>query len=89
VQRGLDLRQVPVVIGTGGALVHRPDSALLLESAVSRRRDDSLMPRQPTIVIDRSYLLASAGLLATRDPSAAGRLLHNLQKDIHGNHACL
>ncbi|MBI5090258.1 MAG: glutamate mutase L, partial [Actinobacteria bacterium] len=84
VQRGLDLRSVPVLVGTGGALVHRPTSAQLLARAADRRADDSLTPRRPTTVIDRRYILAAAGLLATRDVDAASRLLDNLRKDIHG-----
>jgi uncharacterized protein (TIGR01319 family) len=89
VQRGLDLRDVRVLIGTGGALVHRPDSKRLIARAVGRRPDHSLMPRRPIIAVDRNYLLASAGLLSTRDPVAAGRLLNSLRKDINGNDACV
>lgn len=80
VQRGVDLRNIPLMIGTGGPLVHGRDSCGLLQAAVARRSADSLSPTNPTIVIDRNYLLAAAGLLASRDPEAAEQLLGLLWK---------
>ena len=83
VQRGLDLREAPLLIGTGGALVRRPDSEVLIDTAIARRTSESLSPTAPRIVIDRSYVLAAAGLLSTRDRDAARGLLDHLRKDVH------
>jgi len=75
VQRGLDLREVPLVVGTGGMLVHRSDGADILRAALERRVRGSLTPKAPALAIDRDYTLAAAGLLATRDRAAAYGLL--------------
>lgn len=74
-RKGLDLRDVPLVIGTGGMLVHDPEGAASLRGALARRVKGSLVPRAPALALDRHYLLASAGLLSTRDPAAALALL--------------
>ena len=83
VQRGLDLRQAPLLIGTGGALVAAPNAEELLGQAAARRVPESLTPTGPRIAIDRSYVLAAAGLLARRDRNAARGLLERLRKDLH------
>ena len=72
VQRGKDLRDVALVIGTGGALVHARDPATILEvAAADPAAPASLRPRAPRFAIDRHYLLYAAGLLAQVAPQAA------------------
>jgi uncharacterized protein (TIGR01319 family) len=85
VQRGLDLREAPVLVGTGGPLVRRPGSEQLLACAVARRTAGSLAPQRPRIAVDRHYLLAAAGVLATHDRHAARRLLDHLRRDLHAD----
>jgi uncharacterized protein (TIGR01319 family) len=85
VQRGLDLRDATLLIGTGGALVRRPDSETLIGTALTRRTGESLCPTAPRILIDRCYVLAAAGLLSTRDRDAARGLLDRLRKDLHAH----
>jgi uncharacterized protein (TIGR01319 family) len=81
---GPDLREVELVLGTGGVFVHRRDGEKILEGALARKAPRSLVPREPKIRIDRSYLLAAAGLLGTEDPAAARRLLAaELHLDLH------
>jgi uncharacterized protein (TIGR01319 family) len=75
IQEGADLRDVRMLIGTGGVLVHHSGGGELLTTAISRREDHSLVPRAPTVLIDRSYVLPAAGLLSTVDPAAALTLL--------------
>jgi len=75
VRDGPDLREVGLVLGTGGVFVHRKGGEAILREALERRPPRSLSPRDPRIVIDRGYLLAPAGLLATVDREAATRLL--------------
>jgi len=84
VRNGPDLREVDQVIGTGGVFAHRDDGETILREALRRRAPRSLAPRDPAVVVDDNYILAAAGLLATRDPGAALRLLRrelNLSRD--------
>jgi uncharacterized protein (TIGR01319 family) len=76
VRTGPDLREVERVFGTGGVFAHRDDGQRILEQALARRAPRSLAPRAPRICVDRTYVLASAGLLSTLDPEAAMRLLN-------------
>jgi hypothetical protein len=58
-------------------LVRDPLGADTLHAAVRRRKDRSLTPKSPAAVLDRNYILAAAGLLATRDKKAAYSLLRD------------
>lgn len=75
VRSGPDLREVDLIIGTGGVFAHRSDSERILTKALARKAPRSLVPRNPRIRVDRNYILAAAGLLATQDRDAALRLL--------------
>jgi uncharacterized protein (TIGR01319 family) len=75
VRDGPDLREVSRMIGTGGVFAHGADGEGILSAALERRSPRSLSPRRPQLGIDRSYVLATAGLLASLDPTAAYRLL--------------
>lgn len=75
VRSGPDLREVGRVLGTGGVFSHRDDGLELLSAALERRAPRSLAPREPSRAVDANYVLAAAGLLATRAPDAAMRLL--------------
>ncbi|MEP7062544.1 MAG: methylaspartate mutase accessory protein GlmL [Betaproteobacteria bacterium] len=71
-QRGKDLSDVKLVIGTGGALVHARDPVALLAGAAASADDPmSLRPQAPRFAIDRHYVLYAAGLLAKVAPEAA------------------
>ena len=74
-QRGADLRDVPLVIGTGGPLGRQAAGEAVLRAALERQTQGSLAPRAPAIALDRRYVLAAAGLLSTVDESAARALL--------------
>jgi uncharacterized protein (TIGR01319 family) len=72
VQRGKDLSEVGVVIGTGGALVHSPDPAAILSTVLADAADPfSLRPRAPRLLLDREYILYACGLLGQVEPQAA------------------
>ncbi len=72
VQRGKDLSDVDVVIGTGGALVHSPDPAAILATALADSGDPlSLRPRAPRLLLDREYILYACGLLGQVEPRQA------------------
>ena len=74
-QRGADLRDVPLVIGTGGMLGRHAAGEAVLRAALERRSQGSLTPRAPALALDRAYVLAAAGLLSTVDENAARALL--------------
>jgi uncharacterized protein (TIGR01319 family) len=77
VRDGPDLREVGQVLGTGGVFAHRGDGVELLSVALERRAPRSLAPENPAVAIDRHYVLAAAGLLATHDSEAAFNLLRS------------
>jgi uncharacterized protein (TIGR01319 family) len=78
---GQDLRDVELLIGSGGVLRHSPADAARRVLAGATGADVEggwLVPRQPRVVIDRDYVLAPAGLLAAEHPEAAYTLLTTL-----------
>ncbi len=75
VQHGLDLGAVPLAVGTGGMLVRDREGRRTLARALARGEGGALMPASPALAIDRHYVLAAAGLLASRDSQAAFRLM--------------
>jgi uncharacterized protein (TIGR01319 family) len=71
-QRGKDLAEVGMVIGTGGVLMHAADPAAVLGAALAG--DDaplSLRPREARLMLDADYSLYACGLLADVAPEAA------------------
>ncbi|MFN8546382.1 MAG: glutamate mutase L, partial [Candidatus Eisenbacteria bacterium] len=75
VRDGPDLREVRRVIGTGGVFAHGAAGEEILTAALERRGPRSLAPRDAQVAVDRSYILATAGLIETIDPEAAFSLL--------------
>ena len=72
VQRGKDLSDVGVVVGTGGALAASEKPEEILETAVADSGDPfSLKPGKPRLLLDRNHVLFACGLLAAADPEAA------------------
>jgi uncharacterized protein (TIGR01319 family) len=83
---GKDLRRVALLVASGGVLRHNPpEVARRVLGAVggdpSREGSDDgwQLPRRPVAVVDRDYVLAPAGLLATTFPEAAHALLARLR----------
>ncbi|MEW5932015.1 MAG: glutamate mutase L [Bacillota bacterium] len=73
---GKDLREFGLLVGTGGPLVSNPHRRLTLEAALwDPGRPHVLKPRRPRMLVDQHYIMFAAGLLAERDPEAAGRVL--------------
>ncbi len=64
--RGRDLRDVRLLIGSGGVLRHTaPDrAARILAAPLCDHAGGWPLPRAATVVVDRDYVLAAAGLLA-------------------------
>ncbi|GIG61470.1 hypothetical protein Lfu02_58420 [Longispora fulva] len=74
---GKDLREVRLVIGSGGVLRTLPAGAsdALLSAALSDHAGSWPTPRAARRHVDRAYVLAAAGLLADDHPAAARALL--------------
>ncbi|HSE09572.1 MAG TPA: glutamate mutase L [Nocardioidaceae bacterium] len=77
---GKDLREVDLMVGSGGVLRHSGASGpRVMSRLLSDDGQGWQLPRHPRIVVDVDYVLAPAGLLATRHPGAAYRLLQRLR----------
>lgn len=78
---GKDLREVDLLVGSGGVLRHGgPDAVrrVLGPSTGDAFEGGWQLPRDPAVVVDRDYVLAAAGLLAEDHPLAAHRLVRGL-----------
>jgi uncharacterized protein (TIGR01319 family) len=75
---GKDLREVDVLVGSGGVLRHAGDGAA--DVLLRHLAGDSgwQLPEHPRTVIDLDYVLAPVGLLAETHPDAAYRLARSL-----------
>jgi uncharacterized protein (TIGR01319 family) len=76
VQTGKDLTSLRTIIGTGGPLVKSSEPVFLLGGALSSSKDRGVLkPERCDLFIDRSYILASMGLLAEKYPEVALKIL--------------
>lgn len=78
---GKDLRAVHLVVGSGGILRNGRDGVAARVFAGSLGPDIEggwQLPRRATVLVDRDYVLAAAGLLAAEHPEAAHRLVSAL-----------
>ena len=73
----MDLGNVRLLVGSGGVLRHGIDGGLLSE-VLNDHAGGWALPRSAATVLDRDYVLAPAGLLATEHPAAAAALLQRL-----------
>ena len=77
---GKDLRDVRLLVGSGGVLRHgRPGVAeRVLGGSIGEVEGGWQLPVRPRVVVDHDYVLAAGGLLAARHPEAAYRLVQRL-----------
>src|SRR6185312_8367361 len=75
--RGKDLRNVRLVVGSGGVLRFATSAAAdgVLTGVLADQAGGWPLPRAAAIIVDREYVLAPAGLLAADHPRAAIALL--------------
>ncbi|GAA3515701.1 glutamate mutase L [Actinocatenispora rupis] len=71
---GRDLRQVRLVVGSGGVLRHDPHAPAVLAAALTDHAGGYPLPTRAATVVDHRYVLAAMGLLAADHPEAAARL---------------
>ncbi|MEU4564421.1 glutamate mutase L [Actinoplanes sp. NPDC023936] len=74
---GRDLRDVRLVVGSGGVLRHGGGERVLA-AVLGDLAGGWAMPERARTVVDGQYVLAAAGLLAADHPTAAARLLRTL-----------
>ncbi|MFI7657805.1 glutamate mutase L [Micromonospora parva] len=79
---GRDLRDVRLLVGSGGVLRHAPAdmSGQVLSAVLADHAGGWALPRAAATVVDADYVLAAGGLLAEEHPAAAAALLrHHLR----------
>ena len=88
---GRDLTAVSCLIGTGGALTRLEDGADLLRRVFREGKRNDLLPQHvPAVFIDRSYILASLGVMSKKYPEDTEALLNRYvvkeseRSDCHG-----
>ena len=80
---GKDLREVDLLVGSGGVLRHGgPDAVrrVLTPATGEDLAGGWQLPRDPEVVVDRDYVLAAAGLLAEDHPQEAYVLVSRLTR---------
>ena len=76
VQEGKNLTGVKNIVVTGGSLIHTKRTDEIAACALfSPGRPQSLRPKQATVWVDRTYILAAMGLLSSYYPEAALRIM--------------
>jgi uncharacterized protein (TIGR01319 family) len=83
---GKDLREVELLVGSGGVLRHgRPGVERRVFAGSTGPVDGGWqLPERPRLVVDRDYVLAAAGLLVRRHPAAAYALVSRLAREASG-----
>ena len=81
-QSGKDLRDVRVMIGIGGPILHSKNPDAILKQALSQKaHPEILLPLDVETYLDRNYVVSCLGLLAHRHPEEVLRLLkRNVEK---------
>lgn len=74
---GRDLREVDLLVGSGGVLRHASPEAAARILGGTGSGDGWQLPEHPRVVVDVRYVLAAAGLLAVEDRPTAVELLRS------------
>ena len=86
---GKDLREVDLLVGSGGVLRHGRSgvAARVLGPATGDVAGGWQLPRHPRVVVDSDHVLAAAGLLVAEHPEAAYALVGRLDEVSHADSA--
>ena len=85
VQSGKNLTKVKQIVVTGGSLIHTKRTEEIASYALySSAQPTSLRPKQADVWVDRSYILAAMGLLASHYPQVALRIMKK-ELEYHGH----
>jgi uncharacterized protein (TIGR01319 family) len=79
---GKDLREVTLLVGSGGVLRHSDPATgdRILGALTGHSPEGWQLPERPRVVVDRDYVLAAVGLLSERRPRAAAALARSLSR---------
>jgi uncharacterized protein (TIGR01319 family) len=79
---GKDLREVALLVGSGGVLRHSDaETAVhILQGLTGVSAEGWQLPERPRVVVDREYVLAAVGLLSESRPRAAAALARSLSR---------
>ncbi|SDM13751.1 GlmL-related ornithine degradation protein [Halarsenatibacter silvermanii] len=75
VAEGKDLTAADWLIGTGGALTRLPRGKKILRTLTGRHTRQLLPKPEAEVLIDESYIMASAGILGRSHPEAALKIM--------------
>lgn len=77
---GKDLREVDLMVGSGGVLRSHDDATAgaVLAAATGPSAEGWQQPSSPVVTVDRRHLLVAVGLLAEDAPATAARLARDL-----------
>lgn len=75
-QVGKDLTGVKRIIGTGGPIIYNSHPADLLSHALyDEQEGSSLRPKAPSYYLDKNYIMAAMGILASDYPETALKIM--------------
>ena len=80
-QTGKDLTEVKYVIATGGVLVNSPYTKDILEKSLELD-EMYLAPKNPTLLLDKAYILSASGLLSKVDEEKAYKFMKKYLQEI-------
>ena len=84
VQSGKNLSKVKQIVVTGGSLIHTQRTEQIAAHALfDPAKPASLRPKTANVWVDRKYILAAMGLLASHYPAAALRIMKK-ELEYHG-----
>jgi len=85
VQEGKNLTKVKQIVVTGGSLIHTKRTEQIAAHALySPAQPASLRPKRADVWVDRTYILAAMGLLASHYPRTALRIMKK-ELELYGN----
>lgn len=85
VQEGKNLSKVGKIVVTGGSLIHTGRTAQIASHALwSPMQSNSLRPKNADILVDRKYILAAMGLLASHHAKTALKIMKK-ELEFHGH----
>jgi uncharacterized protein (TIGR01319 family) len=86
---GKDLREVDLLVGSGGVLRHNPpEVAARILGSIGRNAQEEgwLVPQHAQVCVDADYVLAAVGLLVDDDPKAAEGLAAHIHRTSRTGH---
>ncbi len=85
-QFGKDLRDVNIIIGTGGPLIHADHPRKILAySTYEENQPMILKPKAKSFLLDAAYIMSAIGLLSETDPEVAFDIMNKNLKPLRDN----